>query len=71
MPGTDGLQLIDAARAMRPDLPAVLISGHADAMTQSRQGRTTRFVRKPFRMEELVEQLTAALEDAHAVRSPA
>ena len=71
MPGTDGLQLIDAARATRPDLPAVLISGHADAMPQSGQGRTTRFVRKPFRTEELVEQLTAAMEDAHAVRSPA
>jgi signal transduction histidine kinase/CheY-like chemotaxis protein len=71
MPGTDGLQLIDAARTMRPDLPAVLISGHADAMTRSRHGRAARFVLKPFRTEELVEQLTAAMEDAHAVRSPA
>jgi signal transduction histidine kinase/CheY-like chemotaxis protein len=90
VPGTDGLQLIDAAHAMRPELPVVLISGHGDAVTESwqdrarqdrpwqdqtRHGQTrhgqARFVRKPFRTEELVDQLTAAMEDAHAVRSPA
>jgi CheY-like chemotaxis protein len=35
MPGMDGMALIRAARRQHPELPAILLSGHAPALANS------------------------------------
>jgi CheY-like chemotaxis protein len=56
MPGMTGTQLIDAARRRYPRLPAMIISGYAEA-----EGISPEFRRltKPFRQAELAEAVSA------------
>jgi PAS domain S-box-containing protein len=56
MPGMTGTQLIDAARRRYPRLPAMIISGYAEA-----EGISPEFRRltKPFRRAELAEAVSA------------
>lgn len=57
MPGMDGLELSETARAMRPDLKIVLTSGYVGE--EELPGELP-FLRKPWRAEEV----TAAVADA-------
>ncbi|MBW7057211.1 sigma-54 dependent transcriptional regulator [Paracoccus bogoriensis] len=63
MPGLDGQQVLDALRLRDPDLPVVLLSGHADvpvAVAAMRTGAHD-FLEKPYRAEHLVEVLDNAV----------
>lgn len=61
MPFMTGAQLARAALARRPGLPVVFISGYADPETLAGAGESQHLVRKPFRPDELRDQIEAAL----------
>ena len=64
MPGMDGGALVRALRASigRPDLPAIMVSGYADADQRALVGtRATAFLPKPYRVAELVDCLVEIL----------
>jgi two-component system, NtrC family, C4-dicarboxylate transport response regulator DctD len=57
MPGLDGLGFLDAIRAIDPEIPVILITGHGDipmAVTAVRAGAWD-FLQKPVDPEHLVE----------------
>jgi CheY-like chemotaxis protein len=63
MPGMDGLALIHAARARRPGLPAILLTGYAQddtalAVSGAISG-TFSLLRKPVRIHDLVDKIQA------------
>jgi CheY-like chemotaxis protein len=65
MPGMNGAEVANAARARRPDLPIVFASGYADtAAIDAAVGPFATTLRKPFTMEELQAVVATAL--AHA-----
>jgi two-component system cell cycle sensor histidine kinase/response regulator CckA len=68
MPGTDGPSLVRALRKRRPGLPAILISGYADAAQRQALAREDIcFLAKPFAMAELVllaAQAVARVEES-------
>ena len=66
MPGTSGPVLARQARALRPQLPVIFISGYADPEGIAGEGRLGRLVRKPFRASVLRQQIEEALEEARA-----
>lgn len=63
LPGISGLELCDRLRETRSDLPALLMSGHADSALQyqSLDPSNTLFVQKPFRAPELIGQVRRLL----------
>lgn len=63
MPGMTGHEVLHALRLRDPDLPVVLLSGHADvpvAVAAMRTGAHD-FLEKPYRAEHLVEVLDGAV----------
>jgi len=63
MPDMNGPALAEAARAMRPGLPVVFMSGYSDLAGVTGGAALGRLVGKPFRPGELTEQLAAALSE--------
>jgi signal transduction histidine kinase len=66
MPGMNGLALIRAARALRPDLQAMLVTGHAEFRATD-EVRPEDVMRKPFTLAQLdvrIERMLAAREPA-------
>jgi signal transduction histidine kinase/CheY-like chemotaxis protein len=63
MPDVGGELVLEAVRRARPELPVVVVSGYAEAAASHPLIRSpgTRFLRKPFEPEDLVEQVRAAL----------
>lgn len=62
MPGMNGAEVIEAARARRPDLPVVLATGYADTGAIERvAGTDLTVLRKPFELEELEAAIAARL----------
>jgi two-component system nitrogen regulation response regulator NtrX len=64
LPGKDGISLLEAVKATRPDLPVVLMSGHGtieEAVKAIRLGAVD-FVEKPFGPERLQVTVERALE---------
>ena len=64
MPGIDGMQFLQRARAIDPDLPVILITGHGDvslAVEAMRAGAYD-FIEKPFAVEDLMDTVGRALE---------
>jgi CheY-like chemotaxis protein len=57
VPGMACTELLDAARALKPNLPFIIMSNRLDAARASRPD----CLRKPFRMEQLKEKLDLAL----------
>jgi len=70
MPGMNGLQLIAAARDLRPMLPALLLTGYADEDLKSGVARVgdaaTALLRKPIGYEDLAARALSLLEQARA-----
>lgn len=62
MPGMNGVELADKARAMRPDLHVVLATGYGD-LPNGEECDLPR-LSKPFRQADLVACLEAVLEAA-------
>lgn len=65
MPGMDGVQFLQAARALRPDTVRLMISGHADmgdALNSINQAGVFRLMLKPCAPEQVAAALSAGLE---------
>ncbi len=64
MPGMDGLQLFERIRALDPEIPVILITGHGDISTAVKaiQDGVYDFIAKPFPSERLVQCVHRAAE---------
>src|SRR5215510_9193100 len=70
MPDVNGLELVDRARELDPDLPCVVLTGHGtlDAAIDSIRVGVSGFVVKPFTLQELTRAVEGPLEKARAAR---
>ena len=68
MPGLTGLELADAVRRRRADLPVVLITGFAGAVTaeQARERGVARILAKPLTARQLSSAVREVLDAARA-----
>ncbi|MFD2236933.1 sigma-54-dependent transcriptional regulator [Aureimonas populi] len=69
MPGMDGMALFRRLKALDPDLPVILITGHGDiemAVAALKEGAYD-FIAKPFAGERLVESVRRAAEKRRLV----
>lgn len=69
MPGLDGLELQEQLLAAGSALPVIFVTGHGDVpmAVEAMQKGAFDFVQKPFREEDLLERIQAALSaDRHA-----
>src|ERR1700744_5319851 len=62
MPGTNGAEVVKAARAAQPGLPILFVSGYADSAALEAAMGSAPFLRKPFRPAERAEAVRAAIE---------
>jgi response regulator RpfG family c-di-GMP phosphodiesterase len=65
MPGMDGATVLARARALRPDVPRILLTGQADlasAIAAVNNGQLCRFLTKPCGSQELQATIAAATE---------
>jgi signal transduction histidine kinase len=63
MPGIGGLELVEQARALRPDLRAIVMSGYtATQMDQRQLPADVTFLEKPFTLARLDEAIREVLE---------
>src|SRR5262249_20381789 len=64
MPGTDGLALLAEIRALRPETPTVLITGHGhdDLAVLALRGGAYDFIQKPIDRDYFVASLRRAIE---------
>lgn len=64
MPGLTGIQLLERARELRPDLRAIVMTGHeiSEAVVGALRNHACEFLSKPFDAHELVEAVRMALE---------
>ena len=65
MPGMSGIELAEAAKQMRSDLPVFFVTGFAGNDLPIEQFGPDRLLRKPFRAAELIARVGAVL-DRHA-----
>ena len=63
MPGMNGVEVAQAARSRRPQLPIMFLTGYAEAPAMAGENKD-RILQKPFRTEELARRLTAVLAPA-------
>ncbi|MDE2356082.1 MAG: response regulator, partial [Alphaproteobacteria bacterium] len=64
--GMDGLEMLDRVKALDPNLPVIMISGHGTietAVSAIRRGAYD-FIEKPFESERLLLIVQRALEQA-------
>ena len=66
--GMDGIELAGHARAIRPALPVLFTSGHAEQHLGRLAAIDALLLRKPYRRRELAERLREAL-DIHRIKS--
>ncbi len=64
MPGMDGLELLTKIQELRPDVPTLLITGHADQglVTQALRGGAYDFIQKPIERVYFVAALHRAIQ---------
>ncbi len=64
MPGMDGLELLAKIQELRPDIPTLLITGHADQslITQALRGGAYDFIQKPIDRVYFVASLHRAIQ---------
>jgi CheY-like chemotaxis protein len=68
MPELNGFQLAHRARALRPTLPILYISGYADDARLQAEAVHGPVLRKPFRTADLVDYVTTMLRRAEPAR---
>ena len=63
MPGMDGFELLRLVHAVRPGLPAILITGYPDTLKRLplSDGSNPRYFTKPFQGQELLTAVSDAL----------
>ncbi|HEX9932247.1 MAG TPA: response regulator [Allosphingosinicella sp.] len=64
MPHVSGAEVIRQARALRPGLPAIIITGYADAQSIARRPDNVLVLSKPFTPGHLAAALQSAVGDA-------
>jgi len=71
LPQMTGIQLVQAAQAIRPALPAIIMTAHAtvDAAVDAMRGGAVDFIRKPIDPTELLGQAARAIDRARAARA--
>ena len=59
LPGIDGVEALASIKAIRPDLPVILMSGHAgiDVAVKGMKAGAVDFLEKPLNLEILLEKL--------------
>lgn len=59
MPGRDGFAMIRQARAMKPEMPILMMTGYltADTIAAGRQAGADHCIAKPFTPEELIQAM--------------
>ncbi len=64
MPGMDGLELLAQCRALDPDLPVILVTGHGDISTAvgALKDGAYDFLEKPYHTELLLDAVSKAQE---------
>ena len=70
LPGMDGLETLKQAKAMRPDLPVVMISGHGniDTALQATKLGAFDFIEKPIDLDRLLLVVGNALKQSRLVQ---
>lgn len=63
MPGMDGLELLERARNLYPDLRAIIMTGYKteEAVVRAFRNKACDFLSKPFHVDELVEAVQSAM----------
>ena len=62
MPGPNGVDLINAAQRERSDLRAILMTAfEADPSAEDMRGGTVRYLRKPFKVEDVTRLVARVL----------
>lgn len=72
MPKMNGARLLSAARALRPEVVRIMLTGRADletAVAAINQGEVFRFLQKPWSNDELRDTVVEALTRYQLVRS--
>jgi two-component system nitrogen regulation response regulator GlnG len=66
MPGTSGLELLQAAKAKHPGLPVIIITAFSDldSAVAAFQGGAFEYLAKPFDVDKAVELIRRALEES-------
>src|SRR5437762_7186574 len=72
----NGIELAEAARARRPDLPIVIMTGYSDSSAIDAQIPNALLLKKPYRLADLAARVQSALwpesdSDSAKVVSPA
>ncbi|MFN3750957.1 MAG: sigma-54-dependent transcriptional regulator [Thiobacillus sp.] len=64
MPGIDGMAVLREVRARYPDVPVIMITGHAalDSAVEAMKAGAYHYLAKPFRLAEAREVVRGALE---------
>jgi len=64
MPGIDGMEVLAHIRANTPDVPVIMITGHAtlDSAVDAMKAGAYHYIAKPFRLAEAREVVRGALE---------
>lgn len=64
MPGIDGMEVLREVRLNHPDVPVIMITGHAtlDSAVEAMKAGAYHYLAKPFRLAEAREVVRAALE---------
>ncbi|HXT80738.1 MAG TPA: ATP-binding protein [Acetobacteraceae bacterium] len=70
MPQFSGVKLAQAARARRPDLPIVIVTGYTEASLSDQHIEGAVLLRKPYRMPDLANAIEAAMRARGFVRPP-
>ncbi len=64
MPTMTGTEVLLQARALRPDLPTLIVTGYVDPDGEEHAGQTFVRLAKPCTTQELAQRLRQALQDA-------
>ena len=64
MPGIDGMDVLHYIRETTPDVPVIMITGHAtlDSAVEAMKAGAHHYIAKPFRLDEAREVVRSALE---------
>ena len=68
LPGIDGMQLLKLLHARFPELPIIMMSGHAslDAAVAAIKAGAYDFLEKPLHLEVLLDKVSSALKQRHS-----
>jgi PAS domain S-box-containing protein len=70
MPHVSGAEVIRQARELKPDLPAIIITGYADAQSIARRPENVQVLAKPFTPNQLKAAIAASGGEATGTAQP-